>query len=655
MGKSSKMPHLSNTCFFQETLGQNSMVSRHEVNIKKEMSNVATQTDDSGCVHGCTSMYISPLGTFNISNSNEELHQCSDSEESNFSLNLSNPDELSTSEEDDDDNDDDEEANENEVALMAHVDEERLPVSKQRKSKDDLSTLCDVVQEIVSRLDQVTCNTKDNESLSNSEEPAATSTVPMTIDKDSETVSNLTNSKNEENCLPLEDSPSKSPIYDSADVTVEIGKTSNVERLSPVSEVPCPLIRETVERETINAVYKSNNAGSLSISEDLAICNDNLCSSNDGKTSNDRLWVGIDHNYCLPDLQKPMYTMVDHTKERNDSRIDHSSNEHVQRLPPESEVLCPLTRETVERETSSLDDSRIDHRSNVHIERLSESEVSCPSKICNEESCSSSDYSVEEETDRNNRNKVTSNSCSDNTREATTRSLPLGPKNTTTLTARVLLKPLIILPNKPHLPNLDDEEKPHLCDKCPKAFNKKSTLRRHILIHTGEKPHRCRLCEKAFSDKGNLSQHLKVHSGDKPYKCKLCKWSFSRAPDLTRHERTHTGHRPYKCEDCGKTFTQIGTLKQHEQIHSGKKPFKCQDCNKSFTLKSNLVVHQRTHTGEKPFKCCRCGKTFSQKATLREHQLLLHKRKKEFNCSSCSGEFNTKRKLTYHQHTCHSN
>ncbi|XP_028518987.1 zinc finger protein 23 isoform X2 [Exaiptasia diaphana] len=411
------------------------MVTRHEVIIKKEMSNVATQIDDSGCVHGCTSMYVSPLGNFNVSNSN-----------SCFNLHLdSYNDELA----------------ESEVPFMTNAD-------KKRESKPK----CFFNNISVGK--EATFSRANNEDLSSSKE---------------------------------------SGFFNN----ISVGKEATISG--------------------------ANN-------EDLSLSRD---SSND-----------------------------------------------------------------VEGET---------------IKTNSDSFISS--------------------------GKAASNPSSDNTmdRETTIVTSQSSSQRRITLSARVLLRPLIILPeinSKEHKPTLDYEEKAYLCDKCPKAFDKRSTLLRHILVHTGERPHSCRQCGKSFSDKGNLNQHLKVHSGNKPYKCKHCKRSFSRSPDLTRHLRIHTGQKPYKCEECGKAFTQIGTLKQHGQVHSGKKPFKCQECNKSFTLKSNLVVHQRTHTGEKPFECRRCGNMFSQKVTLREHQRLAHNRKKEFKCSSCRREFSTKRKFTYH-HTYHSN
>ena len=51
----------------------------------------------------------------------------------------------------------------------------------------------------------------------------------------------------------------------------------------------------------------------------------------------------------------------------------------------------------------------------------------------------------------------------------------------------------------------------------------------------------CRVCGKAFSQSSNLITHSRKHTGFKPFACDLCPKSFQRKVDLRRHiETQHT-------------------------------------------------------------------------------------------------------------------
>jgi len=194
------------------------------------------------------------------------------------------------------------------------------------------------------------------------------------------------------------------------------------------------------------------------------------------------------------------------------------------------------------------------------------------------------------------------------------------------------------------------EKRVHMCSECGRSFATTTTLKSHILTHTGERPLACRIegCDKRFAQHSTRAFHERTHSDDaphicpdcgrafkhpitlrlhstvhtdvRPYKCPECPKSFRKQSVMSMHLRVHSDARPFSCSHCPKTFRSVSCLRRHVvSIHERKKPYNCSVCDKGFTQPGNLRTHMRTHTGEKPFMCTFCGMRFSHSGTLKGH------------------------------------
>ncbi|XP_075702991.1 zinc finger protein 335 isoform X2 [Rhinoderma darwinii] len=110
-------------------------------------------------------------------------------------------------------------------------------------------------------------------------------------------------------------------------------------------------------------------------------------------------------------------------------------------------------------------------------------------------------------------------------------------------------------------------EKPHMCDKCGKAFKKRYTFKNHLLTHlhcVEENRYKCEFCEYMCEDRKQLLNHQLTHMNDKPFKCNQCKYHTFRQDFLLTHQATkHSAGKPFACEYCHFTTKHKKNLRLH--------------------------------------------------------------------------------------------
>ncbi|GIX80205.1 ras-responsive element-binding protein 1 [Caerostris darwini] len=189
------------------------------------------------------------------------------------------------------------------------------------------------------------------------------------------------------------------------------------------------------------------------------------------------------------------------------------------------------------------------------------------------------------------------------------------------------------------------------CPYCERKFPWSSSLRRHVLTHTGQKPHKCSLCQLYFTTKSNCERHLirkHGHKGDlitrsvpdRPYKCNFCLTStFSTQGNLRKHfylkhwKKNHKGinWRPVqfvKKSSNIESFSQVKipennvssvTTQEHSYSQLEKKlPFACNFCDNSFKTITDIRSHMLNHNSVL-YICYLCRKTFANHEECNNH------------------------------------
>ena len=128
------------------------------------------------------------------------------------------------------------------------------------------------------------------------------------------------------------------------------------------------------------------------------------------------------------------------------------------------------------------------------------------------------------------------------------------------------------------------------CGDCSRAFNNKTTYKRHVRSHS-TKGVTCKDCGKNFAYQSQLNTHSAVHSNTR-FKCdrEKCDKSFKNIGDLTRHLKQHNAPK-HKCPDCDYENADIRNFESHRLYHSRITKYYCEYCDEEFIYNSQLQRH----------------------------------------------------------------
>lgn len=170
---------------------------------------------------------------------------------------------------------------------------------------------------------------------------------------------------------------------------------------------------------------------------------------------------------------------------------------------------------------------------------------------------------------------------------------------------------------------INKETNEWVCNICEKSYSNKSNLRRHISLHdiNERKDYKCPFCSRVFQYQRYLQHHIGyMHKSkeEKEHECFVCGLTCTTKSSLKRHMMLHTGDlertKVFECDTCHKKFKYKKELENHIQYHLDERPYPCDKCDYRARTYFNLMNHSGIHLHPKKRKRKISSESTEQKA-----------------------------------------
>ena len=234
------------------------------------------------------------------------------------------------------------------------------------------------------------------------------------------------------------------------------------------------------------------------------------------------------------------------------------------------------------------------------------------------------------------------------------------------------------------------DDLPYGCSMCTKAFDKRTSLLKHLKTHLQKGRYRCEKCPYTSSRGANLVRHMKVHAYERgtaeerkkamrmrqfqnqpilprePKQipptlchCLTCNADFTSYDDLQEHMKEHKEKNEHICHLCSRVFESEDMLTMHKYSMKSACRIGCDYCGLVLPNRANLWNHRKTHVKDNRCYSCYlegCNKKFTCTRTLKKHIVAFHVTKvnmhlfdfKIFECMICGKLHSLKSDLDFH-------